>query len=171
MSDLNKPNNTIIKQLRAITTHLEQITVTHANRSYQTNQRIGALEQQIAELERGAQDGSQQGRTATTAAANVATAAAPRRVSPPPRAHIYSKNDKIQDRSVTTGKTRRRARLVTESFVIGDKIYLLDKKQEATTYGSVIGFTRVGWAKILLENGASTIRKTNNITKNFARSP
>ena len=170
MPDSDKPNNTIIEELQDITARLERITVTVADRSNQTNQRIGALERRIAKLERGAQDGSQRGRAATTAAANVATAATPQRISSPPRAQIYSANGRIQGRSVATGRRRRRARPVTETFVIGDKVYLLDQKQEATPYGSVIGFTRVGWAKILLENGASTIRKTNNITKNFARS-
>ena len=96
MSNLDEPINTIIEQLQAITARLEQITVTQVGWSNQTNQRIGALERRIAELERGAQHGSQRGRAATTAAANVATAAAPQRVSPPPRAQIYSENEKIQ---------------------------------------------------------------------------
>lgn len=170
MSNSDEPNNTIVEQLQVITARLERITVAQVERSNHTNQRVGALERRVAELERGARGDSQRGRAATAAAVNVTTATAPQRVSPPPQAQNYSKNDRTQDRSIASGRTRRRARPVTETFVIGDKVYLLDQKRESTPYGSVIGFTRVGWAKILLENGASTIRKTNNITKHFTRS-
>ena len=109
MSDSDEPNNTIIEQLQNITARLERITVTHADRENQTDQRIGTLERRIAELER---DRSNRGRATTTTTASVAAAAAaPQQVSPP-QVHIYATDCRIQGRSTTLGRLRRRARPV-----------------------------------------------------------
>lgn len=167
MSDSDEPNinnlaEQIEAQLEALTARLERITVAF-------DQRLGALEELSIE------------NTETRE-----TAAAARQVSPP-RVLAPTANGRVRGRTIASGSTtdgrvqgrtvasgrssrsRRRARPITETFVIGDDVYLFDKKQETTHYGTVIGFTRVGWAKILLESGSETIRKTNNITKNFRR--
>ena len=154
MSDSDEPNNTIIEQLQALTARLERLMLTQPEKDSKTNQRLGALERHFTELER---SGSQR----------VTAATSPQLVSPP-RAAVRRR---IQGRTVTSSRSRRRDRPTTETFAIGDEVHLLDQKKESTPHGSVVGFTRVGWTKIILENGVPTIRKTNNITKNFKRSP
>jgi len=167
MSDSDEPNiTTFIEQLHAITARLERLTVAQAESDNQLNRRLGALEDCVLELQRSEYHHI---REAATTTARAATTAAIRQVSPP-RVLAPAADGRVQGRTLASGRSNRssrRARPITETFVIGDDVYLLDKKQETTHYGTVIGFTRVGWAKVFLESGSTTIRKTNNITKNF----
>ena len=50
-------------------------------------------------------------------------------------------------------------------FRIGDRIILKDRKKEDTPFGIINSFTTAGWARITLENGGNTNRRTNNIRK------
>ena len=50
-------------------------------------------------------------------------------------------------------------------FRLGDRIVLKDQKDKETPYGTIHSFTPAGWARITLEDGGYTPRRTNNIRK------
>ena len=140
------PSEEILKQLQAITTHLERLALNEADRVAEQDRKFQDLDQRVSELERERHRSSHK-----TFSATAAPTVSPQQVTLPRRSR------------------RKGARPIVENFVIGDKVFLLDQKQESTPYGVIKGFTRVGWAKIQLENGNQTIRKTNNITTKLVK--
>ena len=112
MSDSDEPNiTTFIEQLHAITARLERLTVAQAESDNQLNRRLGALEDCVLELQ-----------CSEYQRIRAATTAATRQVSPP-RVLAPAADGRVQGRTVASersNRSSRRARPITEAFVIGE---------------------------------------------------